>query len=223
VKELIVQQNQLSYTGTYARPLFQLWGAGGLIFGGLFDAFAPFSVALADIRAEGTAQSVADQAVTVAFGLEGIYRFRFDRVELSFLNFTDETFTNLPAILSAGDVWLRKAVPELRFQNHQFQYGGHCRLNGGSAEEVLQKVVKTDFKVQTSPLRAGIILRWTEADPGWVVQLTLDYSQIVDGGLFVWFAMTTVSDTINFSEVAAGGRALLESGLRQLDLTFSSK
>lgn len=219
--ELIVQQNQLLYTGTYSRPAFQLWDAGGTIIGGLYDAFNSLDVSLGDIKAEETGQSPLDQGVTVAFGLDGIYKFRFDKVELSFVNFTDQTLDKLPAILSAADKWLRGAVPDLKLRMHQFQYGGHSGLSEGSADEILQRVVKADFDVQDGPLHAGVILRWNQVEKGWGVQLTLDHSQVIAGGLFVWFAITIMADGIDYNGTATEGRAVLEKSLAQFGLAFN--
>jgi len=220
---LVIEQNQVSYTGNYAKPPFKLWGQGGTILSGLCDAFGSFNVTLAHLRVEGAgSQSPLDQAVNVAFGTKGIYRFRFDKVESTFVNFTDEDLDMLPGILAAGEDWLRKAVPELRFQSHQIQYGSHSRPSEGTIDELLQRVVKTDLEIPGGSLKAGVILKWIEPENGWVVQMTLDYSQFVENGLFLWFGITISADRLNFREVAAGARSLLDNRLGQLGLSIST-
>lgn len=221
MRELIVEQNQVSYTGLYSRPPFQLWGEGSIILAGLCDAFAPFSVTLASVRVEGTgSQSPLDQAVNVAFGANGIYRFRFDKVESTFMNFSDEDLQKLPMILAAGESWLRKAVPELKFQSHQIQYGSHSRLSEGSTDEVMRRLVKADFEVPGDSLKVGAILKWTEPQTGWTLQMTVDYSQLIEDGLFLWFGVTLLTDNVNFTEFAVTARSLLENRLKELGLCF---
>jgi hypothetical protein len=219
--QLVIEQNQISYTGNYTKPPFQLWGQGGSILSGLCSAFAPFGVSLANLRVEGAgSQSPLDQAVIVAFGTNGVYRFRFDKLESTFANFSEQELEMLPLILAAGEGWLRKAVPELEFQSHQIQYGSHSRVSEGTVDELLRRVVRANLEIPGGAVKAGVILKWNEPENGWIVQMTLDQSQFVENGLFLWFGVTISSDHLDFPEVAGAARVLLDKRLGQFDIAI---
>ena len=49
VVRLIVENNQLTYTGVFSKPALELWANGAKIFEGLLSSFASFGVKLPDI------------------------------------------------------------------------------------------------------------------------------------------------------------------------------
>src|SRR5437588_739550 len=118
-RELTVEREQLAHSAPFVRPAFELWGEGRAIAEGLFDTFSPFRVSLSDIRIE-TGNSASEQVVNVTIGGQGVYKFRFDRVEASFFGFSEDFFQRIPSILSAATEWLRGAAPSVRFAHHQF-------------------------------------------------------------------------------------------------------
>lgn len=189
--------------------------------GGLYNAFETFGVRLADMRYEQTSQNPADQAVAVIFGLNGVYRFRFDRVESYFHDLNDEMLNLLPKILTAGDQWLMEAVPKLEYRSHQFQYSAHSRLAECRAQEFLNTIIQTRLQMGEFSVQKGVILRWTDPAFGWKVQLLLDNSLTTEEGLFLSFVAQISADRIQMGQVYSACREILDTSLARMNLAFS--
>ncbi|MBA3321500.1 MAG: hypothetical protein H0T45_08665, partial [Pyrinomonadaceae bacterium] len=90
MRKLIIQQDQVSYVGLFSKPAFSLWGEGSKILEELYKAFSPYKVSLADFKQDYLSPILSDISVTVFLGANGNYKFKFDRIEASFSNFTEQ-------------------------------------------------------------------------------------------------------------------------------------
>lgn len=135
MQKLLVQSNQLDYVAFFSQPGLGLWGEGTKILQGLFSAFSPFHINLADLRNDSSSLHPSDQVVTVRFGAIGEYRFKFDRVELTLLNFNSKSLVEVPKVLTAGDEWLRSVIPGFTFSSHLFATLSHSELDHGTSQE----------------------------------------------------------------------------------------
>ena len=218
--ELLVQQNQLIHTGHFSRPLFELWGDGKTILRGLFEAFSPFGTTLPDIRVEPGLVSPADQVITVNIGLVGLHRFKFDRVESTFFNFSDEVFPKIADIIEASTKWIRSAVSSFEFASHQFVYSNHCQVVNSSARDLLGSINKRSVKSGGLDLGTGLILHWEVPERNWTTQLVLDRSLVVTDGLYMMFTLLAPGSVSDYATLAKSGRTYLEAVLSELGLTF---
>ena len=140
-RELLVQRNELNYIGLFSEPALGLWGDGAKILQGMFGAFSPYNISLGDIRNDSSSLHPSDQVVTVRFGAIGEYRFRFDRVELTLLNFNRSSLFEVPKLLTAGDEWLRSVVPGFTFSSDLFASLSHSELGHGTSQGSSRLVV----------------------------------------------------------------------------------
>lgn len=218
--QLLVQQNQLVHTGYFSHPLFELWGDGKTILRGLFEAFAPFGTGLPDIRVEPGLVSPADQVVTVNIGLMGLHRFRFDRVESTFFNFSDEAFVKIPGIIEASAKWIRLAVSSFQFGSHQFVYSSHCQVVNSTARDILGSICARSLKPGGLDLGTGVIFHWEVPERNWTTQFVLDRSVVVKDGLYMMFTLVVTGDVSDYASCARDGRSYLEDVLGDLGLSF---
>ena len=216
---LSVQRNEVTYTGLYVQPPFALWGEGAKILEGLYGAFASSGVTLADIRSESGGGSVADEAVRVNFGGQASFRFKFDRIEASLGSFTDSDLDGFASLLSLGDGWLRSAAPDLRFSSHLVSYSAHCALADTTSTTFLSRIPTPNLAAFGQGRGNGVI--WHGESGSTRLQLLLDHSILVQGGLFIQFIMIYLEDRVSFLEMLAVAREKLSSVLEELGLQLS--
>jgi len=216
---LTVEREQLVHTAQFSRPVLELWGEGKKIVSGLYNAFSPFGVSLADIRAEGS--NPAEQVITVNISSGGVHRFRFDRLETAFLQFSQETFERIPLILDASLRWIRDYVPEAQVGSHQFVHTSHCQVAGdGSVESILQRIGPSAPKSGGTRKGSGTIFHWDVPEREWQTQLVVDRSLAVSNGLFLMFTLTIGHDKINFVELSGSAREYLFGILNEIGLMY---
>lgn len=219
--ELLVQQNQLVHTGYFSHPLLELWGDGKTILGGLFEAFSPYGTNLPDIRVEPGLASPSEQVITINIGLMGLHRFRFDRVESTFFNFSDDTLLKIPGIIEASTKWIRGAVSSLKFASHQFVYSSHCQVANFLGKDVLRPICANPVKSAGFDLGAGVVLHWEVPDRSWTTQLVLDRSLTVKDGLYIMFTLLVRGEVLDYATLARDARSYIENVLGELGLTFN--
>lgn len=216
--KLLVQMNQLDYVGLFSAPALGLWGEGGKILQGLYNAFSGYQINLADLRNESSSLNPSDQVIAVRFGSVGEYRFRFDRVELKLLNFTKNSLAEAPGVLAVGDEWLRSLVPGLGFKSHLFATVSHSRLLNGTAREFLLGLPSLNIDGVGVSEGPGVIFHWDLPEKGWKVQFAMDHSLSVEGGLFINFLIRPNGDTIDYSNLLVEGDKLFERILSKIGL-----
>src|SRR5262245_55755950 len=133
--KLATEQNRLEYRGLFTKPAFSLWGQGGQILAGLFEAFQPYNRNLSDFRNDSTSLNPSDQTVSVTLGPTAQYKFRFDGVELSVSNFTAQDLSIIPEMLQRSDTWLRSSNIDLTFKSHSLATFSHNKLIDTTSEE----------------------------------------------------------------------------------------
>jgi hypothetical protein len=218
--KLITQQNRFDYRGVFTQPLFSLFGEGGKIVQGLYKSFSPYGVTLANIRNDSLSLSPSDQVLTVNFTTAAYYKFRFDGIESSVVNFTPQDLSDIPKLLSSGDNWLRSAAPDLSFQSHLFATFSHNRLSEGNSQDFLFNLFNVNAPNVGTSRGNGIIYHWDVPEYEWLVQLTIDHSVIVSGGLFIHFIVITAKDKIDYLETVQVGYKLFSEAMTQIGLEF---
>jgi hypothetical protein len=215
---LAVQNEELSHTARFERPLLELFGNPRAILTGLYGAFAPFGVSLADIRAEGL--NPADQVITVNIKYQGVHRFRFDRVETAFFQFSEDAFEKVPLILDASLRWIRDALAGASIKSHQFVHTTHSKLVDGTVADVLRRIGPSAPNSGGTDIGSGAVFHWEVPQDGWATQLVVDRSVVVPNGLFLMFTLNVPVDKINFVDLSVRGREYLFGVLSDLGLGF---
>ncbi len=208
----------LNYTARFEKPVLELWGAGADITRGMYQAYLPFGVPLANFQIGSSTANAAEPVVTVKLGDVGTTRFAFDRTESSFANFSEEAFRTFPALLAASTDWLRDKIPSFKIASHSILYSSHNSLNGGSAEKFLESLNPRSFKDAGKSTGHGAIYNHVRSDVGWITQLMIDRSQSVKDGLFISLGIVVNSDKIDYDVLFGEGRQYLDSLLAEVNL-----
>jgi hypothetical protein len=216
-----VKQEYVSYTARFASPAFDLWGAGGKIARGLYEAFLPFGVPLANIQLNGSASNAAEPVVTVKIGDSGTCKFAFDRIESVFVNFSEQLFQSVPKMLEASTVWIRGTLPSLTFASHQIVYFNHSLLKEIKVEEFLNILNPKTIEKTGRNIGNGMIFNQVFPDLGWQTQFVVDLSATIPGGLFVSFAIALKTDKIDYDKIMVQGREYFSSQLQEIGLRIS--
>lgn len=214
--QLEIENNQLTHTGSFARPLLDLWGDGKAVLQGLYKAFSPHGAAFAAIRNESASASPPDQVVSVTLGPRSVHRFRLDRTETTVQDFSEEDLRKFPSLLEASSRWIREAVPSFSFSSHLFSYTAHGRLKSGVAGDMLKALGPAAPKAGGSDLGTGVIFHWRGPSPGWQTQLVLDHSVKLSGGLFVLFTLVIATDDIDYAKLAGEAQEYLYGVLSEI-------
>lgn len=212
------QHRQISHTARFENPVLELWGTGAKIAKGVYEAFLPFGIPLANYQLSGPAANAADIVITTKLGDVGVYKFAFDRVETTFTNFTEEAFRNIPGLLDASTKWLRVAVPSFKVASHHFMYFNHSLLTEGSATDFLKALNTKSLKSAGQSIGNGAIFNQLRPDLGWQTQLIVDRSATFSEGLFMSLNILVKTDLIDFQKLALDAQKYLNEMLAELGL-----
>jgi len=217
--KLIVERNQLNYIGIFSNPAFELWGEGQKMFQGLFTIFRPYGVKLSNLHNSSSSLDPADQELGVNVA-SVLCRFKFDRIECTRSDATEEDIADFPSLLGRCDEWLRSEMSDFSFSSHLFTYFAHTRIEGATSREVLRSLSTMDIKDLGETRGAGLIFRYDLVEKDWELQFTIDHSLLVGDGLFVQFSILSKADKQDYLDVLLTGRRLLEKALATMGLEF---
>ena len=219
-KELDIRTETLNYLAAFARPAFSLWGQGGKITEGLYDALSPFGASLPTFQATPTLPNASTALLTIGIGNSGTLKFAYDRLEFTFTDFTTDFFQSLPRLFSACADWLRASVPKFQFATHDFGYFSHSYIKGTTTEEILAMINPQKFKSAGLALGHGAIFHHAIPETKWRTRLILDRSAQLPDALFLGLNLTLTRDSIEYDKFLVDGRAYLASILEELDLSL---
>jgi len=220
--QLSVRDNRIEYVGLLKKPVFNLWGEGGAILGGLYDALSPYHNGLKSFGSIGDGGSPADQAVTVDLGWQAQFRFRFDRIEAHLHTFDDSQLQTFPGVLERGAAWLLAQQPQPAFDSHLVTYRCHGPLVASNGAAFLATLPTPRLKGLGPTADAGVILHGALPSRGTLVHLTLDHSIRIRDGLFVEFQAFLPEGSIDYSVTLAELRTALDSLLAEIGLELTA-
>lgn len=223
MRKLTILQNQVSYVGLFSKPAFSLWENSLSILQGLYSAFSPFNVNLADFRLDTTSPVISEASITALISSTESYKLKLDRVESVLSNFDDSELPLFTELLSWGTDWLRATIPDFSFHTHLFTYHNHSRILGGTAKEFLLDFSKSDISELGLNLGSGVIFNWIEPKLERRVQLMLDHSNLHRDGLFIQFSIQSMGDPIDYVETATVGKDLLDRALAKFGFEISDE
>lgn len=218
--ELVVRKNQVDYVGAFTRPVFSLWGDSKALFEGHYEAFSTMNVGFKDFRIEGTAEEPASQSIKIFLGLQGHYRFKFDRVEATLFDASADDQSALALVLQTGTNWLRSSVPNFSFQSHLVRYSSHCELSEGTSKQFLLAMNTMSLTGIGENRGSGAIFHADIPELAGQLQLTVDHSLLVDDGLFVDLVLLTQQEPVDYPGLHEACDDLLRRSLATVDLAF---
>lgn len=216
---LDLRHESLLYTGNFARPTFELWGAGGTIVRQLYEALSPYKVSLQSFQLAAALSSAADTVLTVHIG-STVLKFSFEKIDVTFTGFNEKEFQDIPKFLQASTVWLGKIVPDFLFGSHEVQYFSHSFLKEASVDDFLRTTSPRTMKSAGFDLGTGAILHRSVPERKWVTRLMLDRSQYIPGALFVGLSIRIETGVVDYESLLAQGRGYFLESVDQLGLSL---
>jgi len=219
--KLLVQQVSLDYYGFFRAPAYDLMGEGPKIMGGLARAFSSHNIGLGNFRTEVDVTDPSANAIVVTLGRFGIYRFKFDQVQASLRNFTDDSdIAGFISVVEKGDAWLRSSIENFAFRSHAFIYSSHSALSEGTSQSFLLGLPRRPTPVIGKDLGSGILETWDEPDLGARVHLTVGHSLVQTDGIYINYMLIFEHEQIDYAGTASKSRAVLDQALGSLGLAF---
>ena len=213
---LDIRHESLSYSAKFARPPFDLWGHGGRIVGGIFEALAPYSVTLRNIQVSSSVPTAADTVVSAQIGTTTL-KFSFEKVEVAFTKFTEDEFRGIPKFLQLSTGWIQKDFP---FVSHDVVYFSHSFLKGMAVEEFLKTLNTNPIKSAGIDLGSGVTFYRAVPAKLWTTKLTIDKSLLFSGALYIGLSIAVASGTVDYESLLAEGREYFVNALAELGLTL---
>jgi hypothetical protein len=217
-KELDVRLESLGYTARYARPVFKLWGAGGVIVRRLYDALSPYGVTLANIQLIANGANAEQPVLTASIRGNTTVKFGFGHLEFVMNNPDREAFELTPRLFEDSTGWIREEVPDFKFSQHNFGYHCHAFVKGSTTKDVLDGINPHFVKAAGSSLGNGAILHCSLPELNWNTQVWFDHSIPVPGALYIALMIETRTETLDYVKTMQDGRAYFEAVLDELGL-----
>jgi hypothetical protein len=212
-----IQHELLTYTGFFDQPTLSLWGNGGTIVRGFYEAFASYNMTLRNFQIHGTTPTPADPIVTVTVG-SAIVKFSFESIEVTFTSLSEQELRNIPTFLGASISWLKKAVPEFKFRSHSIAYFQHSLLKGATVEKILAAVGPKKLDLPGVDLGSGLIINRSVPEKYWTTQLVIDRSAAFPGGLFLSVNIKVGTGAVEYGKLFEEGMSFYADILRVLGL-----
>lgn len=217
--KLLAQQVQVTYIGLFSEPMFSVWGLGEKVLGGLYKAFTEYNVTAGDMRYETMYPNFTDSTITVnLFNYSANYKYKIDRVEAVFSDFTEEQSQRIPQVLKHGDDWLRSLGPEFSLKTQLFIHSSHNQLSEGTSEKFLKALSNVDIPDIGVSKGNGVTFHWNVPERDWNLSMAIDHSASVADGLFIQFLLKITKDKLDYADtfqsaVTLGRIALAKLGL----------
>lgn len=220
---LSINQNQASYLGSFVAPAFNLWSDRHKLVESMYQVFSGYGGNLNNIRLESLGRSPGGEAIVVESDDIGIYKLRYDHVEWTFNDFTNEDIERVPEILSVAEKWLRSGNVGLQYKTHVLAYMSHCSISKGTVQDYLRGISKNSISGLGQDHGSGMIFNWLDNDLGGEAQFTINHSRVVSNGIYVEFIGTINNDHIDFNNSVKLVRGKLTYVLSALGLEIEQE
>lgn len=222
MRKLIIQQDEISYSGFFSSPAFALWGEGVRILEGLYKAFIDYELSLSNISLDLSSTDSTSHGVKVDLNELGDYKFGFEQVEWTATDIGDDLI-RIPEVLQHGEEWLRSVVPDFAFKLHVLDYHNHSLLSDGASEDFLSGLSNVDIPDVGISRGNGLIFHWELPEQGWRMNLTIDHSNLIPNGLFIEQEVIAQTDKIDYTRMIITSNTLLKNILTKIGLELENK
>lgn len=211
-----VHHESLLYAAKFAHPPFALWGQGGKIVGGLYDALAPYNVKLRQIQVNASVPTSADAVITLTLG-NTVLKFSFETLSVAFNGFNQAGFRDIPKFLALSTGWLK----DYPFSSHEANYFSHCFLKGMATDDFLRTINTKPVKSGGIDLGSGAVFYRAVPDKFWTSKLTIDKSEHFPGAVFLGLKIDVASPVVDYPALLSDGREYFAKLLGDLGLALS--
>jgi len=220
IRQLFARRNQINYTGLLHAPVVDWLQNLTVPAQALLEAFGSYGFGVESLQILGAGPAAAQHAVQMLFGFQGSYTVKLDRCEAAFYDLDEKGMVRAVQLLADADQALRRYSKMFKMKSHQITYSVHASIDGGRAIEVLRPFVATVPKTGGSCEGNGFSFRFSLPQKGWQTTLTLEMSQVVVDGLFIYFVIHTGADRLDFPQLLVDGRSYLRGVLQELGFWF---
>lgn len=211
-----VSQDQLEYVGLFAAPAFSLLSRPEQVVSGLYHAFSGMHHGLSDFEIESESHVPLSETIVVKLTNGGTYRFGSERIEWTLPSASTSDLDAL--VLDKAAEWIRSALPSGKFQSHYYTYYAHAWVLEGSAKDFLLGLGGPQLPGLGESQGTGFIFHGTYPAHGWTLQLTIDHSNVVAGGLYIHVVSTVMADHAPHQETVRYIDDVLVDSLKRLGL-----
>lgn len=216
MRVITVGQDQLDYVGLLKAPAFGLLSQPDKVTSGLYYAFVGLHTGLSDFEVDNESSAQLNETLIVNLGQRGTYRFDYERIEWTLPN---AGALELDAsVLDRGDAWLRSTLPETKFQHHYYTYFAHCWIDEGTATDFLLGLSSPQLVGFGENHGTGLIFHVSFPTHKWSLQITVDHSNVIVGGLFVQLVSAIAVDQVPHQQTVRHIDDIFRKALAQLGL-----
>lgn len=199
MQPMVIGQEQLDYVGLLTAPMFYVFRDSASAASGLYYAFLGLHAGLDSITVEQDPAQLSQVAAAVSLGGRGTWRLGLERIDWTFPHASRWELNS--EILGRGDAWLRTIVRGPLLRNHYFTYTAHLFPQGGTAQDVLAALGTPTLPNFGESFGTGAVFHTFLSPRQWTVQITVDLSQQVVGGVFFQMIVAITQDTLDYNEI----------------------
>jgi hypothetical protein len=219
MKKLYLRQSSLSYVGLFTQPAFSLWKRDGVeIIEEVYKLFLPFEVNLPDINLSFDLEDLEESSVSVSIDDFVDFTLKPTGVECEIEGLLNDRFERFLELLQMIDNWLRGSEVSFKYKLHFFEYGGHGRLDDGTAQDYLKAFGTRKLKSIDQNLANGIIFNWIDNQTGGRAHIEIDHSLDIPEGLFLRWLVMLGGGEIVYKEIGLRSVNVMRDVLAEVDL-----
>ena len=215
---LNVRQERFWLQARLLSPVFDLFKDLPALCRHLFDTLGPhYNLRLTDMRFETGAGSLGEVSLRFLWPSLADVRIFLDRVEIEsdypqFLRFEEKDLVFDVLRIVA------EYIPETRFRAYSVTQDVHGSLIGGSRHDFLARFACSTPEGFGPALGAGIVFYFGAEADHLAASVTLDFSRVVEGGVFVQSAVLYDASRVAAGDLQAISFSRFESLIDQLGL-----
>lgn len=217
METLHVGEAQFDYVATFAEPAFPLWANVGGLLASLYHGFAGLHAGLESIVSEGESRDPLARSAAVTLRDGAVFRIGYAASEAILPDYSSDELARFPEVLAKADGWLRAIWPRAVVASHLYTFTLDGTVSGGP-DAFLDSLNGRRFPGVPASLATGTVFHGRLPDRDWTVQLAVDHSTRVPGGLHVQFALVAGDDQIDPAATLTDAAGFLRDTLAALSL-----
>jgi hypothetical protein len=164
-----------------AKPILGLFRDLPELLEHLLSRLGPYGLRLADVKFEGTADSLDRVYLNLALPGQGVIRVYLDRIEFDPALFIEPVHDLISGVVAA----LSAHSPDAAFDSYLVRYAFHGNLAEESATQFLSRFVASAPSVFGSPIGSGAIFYYGPGPETFAASVMIDLSRLFGEGLLV--------------------------------------
>jgi hypothetical protein len=214
--QLKVQQEHFGLQAHFMSPVFDLFKEMHALSRHLFSALAPYNLRLTNIKFETAGGSLGELHLRLAWPSLAEVRLFLDRVEIfsDYPKFLRQERDLVADVIAEVGTYVR----ETGFRAYSVTQQIHGALPGDTRSQLLAQFMRNLPEGLGPVLGSGISLYFGAEAERLATSITVDFSRVVDGGLFVQSVVLYDASKVVLSELQSLSRQQFKALLGRLGL-----